>query len=101
MKKVSPLTQFREGNEVRKKKVLNSYPKYGFGGPGPINPGKEMFGKLQKYSRNPTIYEQFSPTGLEKYYKKQVRRGEMSREDLDTIKEINSLNLDWSKFKRK
>lgn len=100
MKKVNPLTKFREGNEVRMGKVLKSYPKYGSGGPGPINPGKEMFDKLQLYSRNPTIYEQFSPTGLEKYYKKQVKRGEMSRKDLDTIKEINSLNLDWKKFKR-
>ena len=75
--------------------------KYASGGPGPISPGKELFDKLQLYSRNPTIYEQFSPAGLEKYYKKQVRRGEMNRKDLDTIKEINSLNLDWKKFKRR
>jgi len=34
MKKVNPLTKFREGDEVRKKKILNSYPKYAMGGPG-------------------------------------------------------------------
>ena len=34
MKKVNPLTEFRIGNEVRKKKILNSYPKYAMGGPG-------------------------------------------------------------------
>lgn len=100
MKKVSPLTEFRKNNEARMGKVVKSYPKYAVGGPGPISPGKEAFDKLQRYSRNPTTFEQFSPAGLEKRYKKQVKRGKMTRQELDNIKEINSLGLDWTKFKR-
>jgi hypothetical protein len=101
-----PLKRLNDMQIAKRGKIVGSMLeggriKYASGGPGPISPGKEFFDKLQKYSRNPSIYEQFSPAGLEKYYKKQVKRGEMSRKDLDTIKEINSLNLDWKKFKRR
>ena len=99
-KKENPLTTFRKINKARMGKVVKSYPKYAVGGPGPISPGKEAFNKLQRYSRNPSTFEQFSPAGLEKYYKKQVKRGKMTRQELDNIKEINSLGLDWTKFKR-
>ena len=100
-KVTNPLAEFRKINQARMGKVVKSYPKYASGGPGPISPGKEMFEKLQRYSRNPSTFEQFSPAGLEKRYKKQVKRGRMTRQELDNIKEINSLNLDWSKFKRR
>lgn len=101
MKKVNPVTVFRKANEARLGKIVKSYPKYSVGGPGPgFLPGEEIFNKLQRYARNPTTFEQFSPAGLDKQYKKQVKRGTMTQQELDTIKEVNRMNLPWKKFKR-
>ena len=93
MKKVSPLTQFRKANKARMGKVVKSYPKYASGGPGPINPGKEMFDKIQQYAQNYNTYNQYSPHGLRDKFKKQLRRGEISQKKVDELVEINKLGL--------
>ena len=72
---------------------------YASGGPGPVSKGKEEFDKIQQYAQNYNTYNQMSPHGLGKYFKKQVKRGEVPQQKVDQITEVNKMGLPWDKFK--
>ena len=70
-----PLKQLNDMQYARRGKAVGSLLeggkiKYASGGPGPVSKGKEEFDKIQQYAQNYNVYNQMSPHGLEKHFKK-------------------------------
>ena len=97
-----PLKQLNDMQYARKGKAVGSILeggkiKYASGGPGPVSKGKEEFDKIQQYAQNYNVYNTKSPYGLEKYFKKRVKRGEVPQDFVDDLIEVNRMNLPWTK----
>jgi len=99
-----PLKQLNDMQYARRGKAVGSLLeggkiKYASGGPGPVSKGKEEFDKIRQYAQKYNMYNKMSPHGLGKYFKKQVRRGEVPQQKVDEVIEVNKMNLPWDKFK--
>ena len=100
----NPLKDLNDMQFARRGKAVGSLLEgskieYASDGPGPVSKGKEEFDKIQQYAQNYNTYNQMSPHGLEKHFKKRVKRGEVPQQKVDQITEVNKMGLPWDKFK--